>query len=113
MYGGHNDQAPKFFRRGYWKLGWQDDDAPDQAARRDQIQSGDRIAVKRMMGKGSSEIRITALGIVTEVDDDDGRVYVNWVADDLNRVVESRGCFKSIHGPFEEDDEWVKDVFRL
>ena len=68
MYGGNNDQAPKFIRRGYWVLGWSDADAPDQAKRRDQISVGDRIAIKRMMGQGSTEIRVTALGVVTEVD---------------------------------------------
>ena len=113
MYGGQNDQAPKFIRRGYWVLGWKNEDAPDQAKRRDQIVAGDRIAIKRMMGQGSTEIRITALGVVTEVDEDDKRVYVNWIADNLDRVVESRGCFQSIHGPFEMNDEWVKEVFRL
>ena len=113
MYGGHDDQSPKFIRRGYWVLGWNDADAPDQAQRRDQVRAGDRIAIKRMMGQGSNTIRITALGVVTEVDQDDKRVYVNWIADDLDRVVESRGCFKSIHGPFEADDPWTKEVFRL
>jgi hypothetical protein len=113
MYGGQNDQAPKFIRRGYWVLGWRDDDAPDQAQRRDEIQPGDRIAIKRMMGQGSTQIRVTALGVVTEVDPDDKRVYVNWLADDLDRVVDSRGCFKSIHGPFDADDPWTKEVFRL
>jgi hypothetical protein len=93
MYGGNNDQAPKFIRRGYWVLGWSDADAPDQAKRRDQIGVGDRIAIKRMMGKGATEIRITALGVVTEVDEEDKRVYVTWIADDLNRVVESRDVF--------------------
>ena len=113
MYDGNNDQAPKFIRRGYWVLGWSDGDAPAQADRRDQIKAGDRIAIKRMMGKGASDIRVTALGVVTEVDPDDKRVYVNWLADDLDRVVESRGCFQSIHGPFAEDDPWVREVFRL
>ena len=113
MYGGSDDQAPKFIRRGYWLLGWSDTDAPDQAARRDQIKAGDRIAIKRMMGTGSSDIRITALGVVTEVDPIDKRVYVNWVADGMDRVVESKGAFKSIHGPFAESDPWVREVFRL
>lgn len=113
MYGGSNDQVPKFILRGYWVLGWKDADQPDQAERRDQIQIGDRIAIKRMMGQGSSDIRILALGVVTDVDEDDKRIYVNWVANDLDRVVESRGCFKSIHGPFDADDGWTREVFRL
>jgi hypothetical protein len=40
-------------------------------------------------------------------------VYVNWVASDLDRPVESRGCFASIHGPFNAEDSWTKDVFFL
>jgi hypothetical protein len=112
-WGGQDDQAPKFIRRGYWLLGWSDEDAPDQAQRRDQVRAGDRIAIKRMIGKGSNQIRITALGIVTEVDDEDKCVYVKWVASDLDRLVESRGCFKSIHGPFDADDPWTREVFFL
>jgi len=113
MFGGNNAQAPKFIRRGCWVLGWSDADAPDQAQQRDQIRAGDRIAIKRMMGQGSNQIRITALGVVTEVDEDYKRVYVNWIARDLDRAVESRGCFKSIHGPFDAEDPWTKEVFRL
>ncbi len=113
MWGGQDDQSPKFIRRGYWFLGWEDDEAPDQAHRRDQIRPGDRIAIKRMMGQGSNQIRITALGIVTEIDEEDQCVYVKWVASDLDRPVESRGCFKSIHGPFDADDPWTKEVFFL
>ena len=113
MWSGHDDQAPTFIRRGYWSLGWSDKDAPDQAQRRDQIQPGDRIAIKRMMGQGASQIRIVALGIVTEVDQHDKRVYTNWVVDDLERTVDSRGCFKSIHGPFDATDPWTKEVFCL
>jgi hypothetical protein len=37
----------------------------------------------------------------------------HWALKELSRVVESRGCFKSIRGPFAEDDSWVKEVFRL
>jgi hypothetical protein len=113
MYGGHDDQAPKFIRRGYWQLGWADEDKPHMTRRRNQIESGDRIAIKRMMGQGSPNIRITALGVVTEVDSEDGRVYVRWVVDDLDRVVDGRGCCQSIHGPFADEDDWVKEVFRL
>lgn len=112
MYG-EDDQAPRFIRCGYWELGWSDKDAPDQARRRDDIQVGDRIAIKRMMGQGATDIRIIALGVVTKVSRGSKRVYVNWVVDDVDRVVESRGCFKSIHGPFAADKRWTQKVFFL
>jgi len=113
MYGGRDDQAPKFIRRGYWKLGWADADKPFMTERRNKIQTNDRIAIKRMMGQGASTIRIIALGIVNEVDPEDGRVYTRWVEDGLDRVVDGRGCFGSIHGPFEGDDEWIRGIFTL
>lgn len=69
--------------------------------------------IKRMMGKGATTIRVTTLGIVTDVGDEDGRIYVNWIDEGLDRVVDSRGCFKSIHGPFEEGDGWTQQVFCL
>ncbi len=117
MWGGGDDQAPKFIRRGYWQLGWKDEDKPHMTRRRNEIEPGDRIAIKRMMGQGSSTIRITALGIVTEVDPEDGRVYIRWVSDNLDRVVDGHGCFGTIHGPFpsddRSDDSWTKEVFQL
>lgn len=113
MWGGQEDQSEKFIRRGYWFLGWDDSDQPTQARLRDQIKPGDRIAIKRMLGQGSPNISIRALGVVKEIDEDDKRVYVDWFIKGLEREVPSRGCFKSIHGPFSEDDEWVKEVFHI
>jgi hypothetical protein len=114
MWGGQNDQAPTFIRRGYWFLGWSDEDTPpDQARRRDNIRVGDRIAIKRMMGQGSSQIRIIALGIVTEVDAEDQCIYVRWVVTDLDRPVDSHGCFAAIHGPFDAQNSWIREVFFL
>jgi hypothetical protein len=81
--------------------------------RRDQIQPGDRIAIKRMLGQGSSNIEIRALGIVTEIDQEDKRVYVRWAVSDLKRDVPAKGCFQSIHGPFPANDEWTCLAFQL
>jgi hypothetical protein len=118
MYGGSDDQLPVFIDQGYWTLGWPDPDAADQAWRRDQIAPGDRLAVKRMLGQGSGQIEIRALGVVTGIADcvdEDGhkRVFVRWAVTDLERLVESRGCFKSIHGPFGAIDQWTREVFLL
>ena len=113
MWGGHDDQSDFFLRRGYWYLGWDDEDQPDQARRRDQIQPHDRIAIKRMLGQGSPNIEIRAIGIVKEIDHDEKRVYIDWIMRDMNRVVPSKGCYKSIHGPFPPDDAWTNEVFRI
>src|SRR5262245_58335648 len=113
MWGGRDDQFETFVRRGNWFLGYGDADQPSQTARRDQIRQGDRIAIKRMRGRGSTTIEIRALGIVTEVDPNDKRVYVRWLAPDVKRRVPARGCFKSIHGPFTLEDPWTGRVFAL
>ena len=113
MWGGQDDQSEKFIRRGYWFLGWDDKDQPLQAKLRDQIKPGDRIAIKKMLGQGSPNIAIRALGVVKEIDDEDKRVYIDWFVKGLERQVPSRGAYKSIRGPFSEDDDWVKEVFHI
>ena len=113
MWGGQDDQSEIFIRRGYWFLGWSEAEQPAQVALRDQIQPGDRIAIKRMLGKGSPNIEIRALGVVKEIDPEDKRVYVHWAASGLSREVSARGCFASIHGPFAADDDWTRKVFQL
>lgn len=70
MFGGTDDQLDSFVRRGYWYCYAKT--SPDiPAAVKNlfpQIKSGDRIAVKRMLGMGSPTIEIRALGIVKDID---------------------------------------------
>jgi hypothetical protein len=113
MWGGHDDQSEVFIRRGYWFLGWSDERQPAQAALRDQIQPGDCVAIKRMLGQGSPKIEIRALGTVNEIDPEDKRVYIHWAISGLQWQVPFKGCFASIHGPFAADDEWTRRVFQL
>jgi len=122
-FGGKDDALTTFKRRGYWYC-WDAnkhhavDAATQPSVARQQerlkmISVGDRIAVKRLLGQGSKEIAILALGIVTDVDTDEWRVYVNWVVDPVDRRVPIHGCAASIHGPFSGDDPWVQQVFQL
>jgi len=111
-WGGVVHQDAKFIEQGIWMLGWESGKQPIKAA---EMKPGDRIAIKRMKGKGKTGITILHLGIVRGVVLETNKVIctVNWVATDLNRnVADSRGCFKSIHGPFKHDD-WVEEVFCL
>jgi hypothetical protein len=109
---GWEDQRDKFFRRGCWLLGWPEDEKPVLDNRRDQMHGGDRIAIKKMNGKGADTITIRALGIIKEIDEDN-RVYVDWLVTDIERIVPANGCFAAIHGPYKEDDPWVKEVFHI
>ena len=106
------DQYEKFIKRGCWEIGYDDVEKPGYANLRAQIKEGDRIAIKSMLGQGSPNIRIKAIGIVKDVDK---IVYIHWVIEDLNRVVPSKGSYGTIHGPFTEpkDDEWIGKVFRI
>jgi len=109
-----DDQADAFYRRGYWELGWNDNDQPGMAQMRDSIQEKDRIAIKAMRGQGAKTITIKALGIVKEVVDK--RVYITWLITDLNREVSAKGCFSAIHGPYDfsgKDENWIREVFCL
>ena len=107
-----DDQAEAFYRRVYWEIGYRDQEQPLFAERRDSMRPGDRVAVKSMRGRGASTITVKGLGIVREVAED-GRVYIDWLVTGLDREVVSKGCFKTIHGPYDMDQEseWLRTVF--
>jgi hypothetical protein len=114
-WGGTEHQDKKFVEQGYWMLGWKEEKQPDQYSKASEMKVGDRIAIKRMKGQGQTGIRIFHLGVIKGVILDADKVIctVDWVATDLQRdIEESRGCFKSIHGPYEKDG-WVEKVFCL
>ena len=111
-WGGTDHQDDIFLAQGIWMLGWESGHQNKLAAK---IESGDRIAIKRMKGKGQKGILIKHLGIVKGTVKESNKIIctVNWVATNLDRdVAESRGCFASVHGPFEHDD-WIQEVFCL
>lgn len=122
MWGGTDDVLQQFIRRGYWYC-WDIGDTPDsdstsgnsvttQRERFREIKRGDRIAVKKMLGRGASEMEVRAIGIVKDVDHKEWRVYVKWLTTkSFSRIVPLKGCTASVHGPFEFADDWTKEVF--
>jgi hypothetical protein len=66
-----------------------------------------------MLGQGSPNIAIKAIGEVKEIDEDDKRVYISWFVKGMSREVPSRGAYASIRGPFTKNDDWVKEVFHI
>lgn len=109
---GDKDKAPSFVENGYWALGYKSTQKPNLFKKAKQIQIGDKIAIKRQNGKGASDITILHIGIVKGVVHETDRAIciVDWVATDLNRSVKGRGCYKSIHGPYEKN-EWIAQIF--
>lgn len=122
MWGGEEDTLDLFLKRGYW-YAWSnsDDETPKQTKDRfPKIRVNDRIAVKKIIGKGrgkgSEEIEIRALGVVTDVDLDEWRIYVDWKVTDVNKRVPIKGVMGSIHGPYdieEDSDCWLKTIFSI
>jgi len=126
-WGGTDDVLPQFIKRGYWYC-WDANQfdnektgagntIKNQQERFELVRPGDRIAVKRLLGKGASEMAILAIGIVKDIDLKEWRIYVNWVITEIEaRHVPLKGCAASIHGPFSkngDDAPWVQEVFSL
>lgn len=113
---GH-DLYPDFVDRGYWEMGWDDQDQPDMTAKRVSIQIGDRIAIKKRLGQGATDIQIRAIGIVTAKSASHRVVFVDWIVTGMARNVECKGAFASIHGPYSLNDPtdgaWVQKVFSI
>ncbi len=103
MFGGHDDQLDTFLKRGYWYC-WEPTPGttipPLVKKRFLQIVCGDRIAVKKMLGKGSRYVEIRAIGIVTDVDPTEWRVYVDWLVEESSHKVPINGYTASLHGPY-------------
>jgi len=98
-----------FYKRGYWEMGYTDDDKPNYANRRNQIKENDRIAIKRRDGKGAKTISIKAIGVVKDIYK--GKVYINWLLTDINRHVPSKNYFGTIHKA--TDENWINEAFRI
>ena len=110
--GVYHDCSEDFIQKGKWQLFYEEGAVVRYDNRLAKIDVGDRIAIKAMNGRAQTDITIKAIGIVKGVDVDLRIVYVDWIVTGLKRVVDSRGCFGSIHGPYKKDN-WVRRVFSL
>jgi hypothetical protein len=115
MFGGKEDRLAEFIHRGYWYC-WDpkfDHVVPSNVEELfPKIRVDDRLVVKKMLGQGSPKIEIRALGIVTDIDILEWRVYVNWVVTGLSREVHIKNFMGSLHGPI-EDTEWRREAFTI
>jgi len=126
MFGGVDDQLSEFLLRGYWycwdrnlehdaSSGHQGNSVEAQQERFLQIKPGDRVAIKKVKSIPNQEMEVRAIGIVKAVDPNEWRVYVNWLpiieSGEPPRIVNLKGCVASIHGPFQNTDSWVHEVF--
>jgi hypothetical protein len=115
-WGGKEHHDAEWVKLGIWILGW--DEGP-QYEKAQQIRPGDRIAIKRIRGKGkgkgSEGIKVMHLGIVKgQIADCDRPTFtVDWVATNLDRDVVDSTFLASIHGPFDYEDDGIPKIFCL
>lgn len=113
---GTKDMHKEFIENGFWYMGWEqyqsDKHRIDQFFKRvAKIKENDRIAIKRLMGKGQSNIKILSIGIVKKVVKD--IIFVDWLITEMDRVVPINGCVGTIYGPFSYNDDWTNKVFSI
>lgn len=117
MFSGKNDMLDKFIKGGYWYC-WdphENNEIPNGIKNNFlKIKSDDRIAVKKMLGRGSPEMEVRAIGIVKNIDQEKWRVHVDWLLSDIGRNVPICGCMKALNGPYSPDvDKWISTVFYI
>ena len=119
MKSGTNNVDEKFVKNGFWALGYSKDGNEQQYAKAQEIQVNDRIAIKRRCGQGSPNIKILHIGIVKGVIkefSDQVICNVDWLVINKDIEVESKGCYKTVHGPYFKDGEhqqWIEEIFSL
>jgi hypothetical protein len=109
------DQCADFIESGRWETG-SDEYTKVCLPRLKKMKKGDRLAIKKMLGQGSSFIQIRAIGIIKSVDIVRGIVYVDWVRKDMKRNVDSSNAFAVLHGPYlntGKHADWINQIFCL
>ena len=127
-WGGVEDTLPAFITRGYWYC-WDipnsenessssGNSVPSQRLRFRQVKEGDRIAVKKVTSITTQKMEIRALGIAKAIDLEEWRIYVDQLPillgpNEIKRGIELKGCTASIHGPFNNSDPWINQIFSI
>ena len=105
------DLVATFINHGFW-FG-DKDTAQDKIA---QIAVGDRLAIKKMLGQGATDVAIKAIGVVEDIGDYNALnfriVYVNWIGIE-GKTAPFSGLGGTIHGPFDQSDNRVAAIFNL
>jgi len=111
---GDTDMYDEFIENGIWYMGWGEAQKSEYRIsqffdRIYQIKNNDRIAIKRLLGQGQTEIRIMGVGIVRKVIKE--VFFVDWIVKDMDRHVPINGCVGTIYGPFSYADDWTREIF--
>lgn len=116
---GRDDQYNDFITSGRWESGYKsgDDEFPKVESVLKQMRKGDRIAIKKKLGQGKSQIMIRAIGIIKSIDLERAIVYVDWIVTGMKRKVACKNVLATLHGPYyrtsQNHAEWIQEIFSL
>jgi hypothetical protein len=106
------DMIDYFVNHGFW-FG----DKPEVQDTIEKIRPSDRIAIKRMIGRGAKEVAIHAIGVVEEVQNHKAlpikMIYVRWIHLPEDRKVPFGGFGGTIHGPYSKTEPKMQEIFML
>jgi hypothetical protein len=106
------DMKDDFIAHGFWFA-----DAEDAQEHIKEIKPGDRMAIKRRLGQGATQVAIHALGVVEKVAQykalDFRMIYVKWIRISPERRVPFSGFGAALHGPFPGTKPVVRKIFSL
>ncbi len=105
------DMVAIFIKHGLW---FGDKDTAQNKI--DQIAVGDRIALKKMKGRGATEVAIKAIGVVEEIGEYNALnfkiIYVNWIRTE-GKTTPFSGLGGTIRGPLGQSEDIVSSIFNL
>lgn len=109
------DLTNLFVNRGYWEMGWDLGVKPQFDKVIEQMEKGDRIAIKS--NANNNELIIKAIGIIECLNPRNKKqVFVDWKLTDIERRVAFKGCMGTVYGPYKlegEYEDWLKNIFIL
>jgi hypothetical protein len=101
-----------FIEHGFWFA-----DAVGSQQLIERIEVGDRIAIKRMLVQGATDVAVHAIGLVERVAQYRAMqfrmIYVKWLRITPERRVPFHGFAAALRGPFTEADEIIQGICRL
>lgn len=112
MFGGVDDQLPRFIQEGIWEMGYSDGEKPKYDRVFHDIIPGDTIIVKkRIGGRGSRSIQARMVGTVKR--NTGTKLIIDWQRP-LSAVADLKECWGTLSGPFSLNDpsrsSWLHEL---
>jgi len=112
MWGGQKDQSEKLIRRGYWFLGWSMMNNQDKRSCVIKCVLATALLLKECSDGDRKHCNSGTWRHQGDRQERQARVC-GLVCKGLERESTEQGSLQIIHGPFADDDPWVKEVFHI